>query len=147
MTGSRKTIQMQNEIYKLKDSGQSERKISKILRISRNTVRGILKNRLSWASATEVLCESRVWSHCVPWDKLQSELSKPYVTIKQLAREYAPEGIDYLRFWRELNRRIPEDLMAKVQIRMKHQPAERFEIDYSEGLLLTDRRTGAQHKM
>lgn len=142
MIGCRKSTSMKLEVYQLKDSGHSIRKIAQILGISKNTVKGILKNRETALLATVQIPETRSWSETIPWDEVLKELSKRYVTIKQLAIEYAPEGIDYLRFWRELNRRLPEDLAETVRIRMRHEPGDRFEIDYTDGLLITDRKSG-----
>ena len=142
MVGCRKSIQMRIEVLKLKDSGHSIKKIAKVLKISKNTVKGILKNKEAIQVSGGVLSETRFWSESVPWDQVKQELAKRYVTVKQLSKEYAPEGIDYLRFWREMNRRLPPDLAKQVRIRMKHEPGDRFEIDYTDGLLITDRKTG-----
>jgi transposase len=145
MIGYRKSIEMKSEVFKLSDSGKSERRISEILGISRNTVRGILKNRKRIESNSQ-LPESREWSESIPWNEIKLELTKRYVTIKQLAQEYAPKGIDYNRFWRELNRRIPEDPTQQVRIRMRHESGERFEIDYTDGIPIFDRKSGKQIK-
>lgn len=88
----------------LKDSGHSIKKIAKVLKISKNTVKGILKNRDTFSANGETLSETR--------------------------------------FWREINRRLPPDLAKQIRIRMKHEPGDRIEIDYTDGLFITDRKTG-----
>jgi transposase len=142
MIGCRKSIEMKSEVFKLSDSGKSQREISKILGISRTTIRGILENRNRTEANPSPLPESREWSDSVPWDEIKRELKKRYVTVKQLSEEYAPSGIDYIRFWRELNRRLPEDPTLQVRIRMRHEPGGRFEIDYTDGIPIVDRKSG-----
>jgi transposase len=146
MIGCRKSTSMKYEVFKLKDSGHSLRKIALILGISRNTVKGILKNRKTNDQLEITVPSARAWSETIPWEEVKNELSKRYVTVKQLALEYSPEGIHYLRFWRELNRRLPKDLAQQVRIRMKHEPGDRFEVDYTDGLFITNRKTGKIEK-
>lgn len=147
MIGYRKSTAMKLEVFKLKKSGHGIRKIAQILGLSRNTVKGILKNE--GPSSTDLIGtvpEVRAWSETIPWSEIEKELSRPYISVKQLALEYAPEGIPYLRFWRELHRRLPKDLSQQVRIRMHHEPGDRFEIDYMDGLMLTDRKSGNKIK-
>ncbi len=146
MIGKRKSTEMKCEVLKLKDLGHSIRKIAQILGISKNTVKGILKNRDSIVANEIHLPETRTWSELIRWDGVKSELSNRYVTIKQLSFEYTPEGIHYLRFWRELNRRLPKNLAQQVRIRMRHEPGDRFEVDYTNGLFITDRKSGKSLK-
>ncbi|MBC7690946.1 MAG: IS21 family transposase [Methylotenera sp.] len=146
MIGSRKSTAVRSEIFRLKHAGHGHRKIAQILGISRNTVKGILKSGDGPGRVEKPLPETRVWSDEVAWDEVRSELTKRYVTIKQLAAEYAPEGVDYIRFWRELRRRTPVDVISQVRIKMQHEPGSRFEGDYCDGIVITDRKTGRTKK-
>jgi len=151
MIGERTTMPIRNEILRLYASGMGKKKIARALSLSPNTVRGILRELSEpQISANDEDAEPPValapWCDSVPWESVISDLKKPYVTIKQLAQEYAPAGVSYLRFWRALKRRIPENLADQARIRYHYKPGERFEIDYCSGLLITDRKTGKTKK-
>lgn len=153
MIGERTTMSIVNEILRLHGLGMGKKKIACALSISPTTVRGIIRARQRGdetapptAGAPEVPLSTPSWTGEMPWDRIAVDLNKPSVTIKQLAREYAPEGVSYLKFWRALQKHLPEDLASQARIRFHYKPGERFEIDYCDGFLIHDPRTGKSTK-
>jgi transposase len=151
MIGDRTTMSIRNEIIRLHATGMGKKKIARALSISPTTVRGLLREQAEqvtgeFAEKAELTTDLAPWCDSVPWESVIRDLKKPYVTIKQLASEYAPEGVSYLRFWRGLQRNVPANLADQARIRYHYKPGERFEIDYCDGFLITDRRTGKTKK-
>jgi transposase len=151
MIGERTTMSIRNEVLRLSATGMGKKKIARALSMSPTTVRGILKEHTEQvtgeiAEKSELPLGGVPWSDSVPWEAVIRDLKKPYVTIKQLSTEYAPEGVSYLRFWRGLQRNVPANLADQARIRYHYKPGERFEIDYCDGFLITDRKTGKTKK-
>jgi transposase len=112
-----------------------------MLGISKNTVKGIVRQAAAQSCLESVALETG-WPSFVAWDRIQGELGKKYVTIKCLHADYAPEGVNYLRFWRELQRRMPSLLEDQARIRFQYKPGVRVEVDYCDGIPITDHGTG-----
>lgn len=147
MVKSRKSQKVKEQILELYRRKNGKRKIAQILGISKNTVKGVIRaTELRPVDAEALNVTSTSWPERVRWDDVRGELDKKYVTIKCLHSEHAPDGIEYLRFWRELKRRFPESLEDKARIRFQYKPGVRVEIDYCDGILITDRITGAVKK-
>jgi hypothetical protein len=151
MIGDRTTMSIRNEILRLRATGMGKKKIARALSMSPTTVRGILKEcseqiTSEHPSKPEPPVTLAQWHDSVAWESVIRDLKKPYVTIKQLATEYAPDGVSYLRFWRALQRNVPANLADQARIRYHYKPGERFEIDYCDGFLITDGRTGKTTK-
>jgi hypothetical protein len=89
---------------------------------------------------------SEGWAATVNWSAVQEQIGRKYTTIKVLHLEHAPIGISYLRFWRELQRRLPDSVADQARIRLHYKPGERVEIDYCDGLLVVDPVTGGRRK-
>jgi hypothetical protein len=153
MIGERTTMSIRNEILRLHATGMGKKKIARALSVSPTTVRGIIRGESDiLASAfspptADVLPRDELsWTDAVPWEVVTKELHKPYVTVKQLAKDYAPNGVSYLRFWRALQKHVSVDLASQARIRFHYKPGERFEIDYCDGFLIHDPRTGKTKK-
>jgi transposase len=143
MLGDRKSPKMKQQILELHGRGIGKRNIAQMLGLSKNTVKGVI--RAAGGEALELpVTATQAWAQQVPWDEVRAELGKRYVTIACLHREYAPEGVAYLRFWRELQRRIPSGVEDRVRIRFQYKPGQRLEIDYCDGIPITDRETGSR---
>jgi transposase len=132
MVGDRKSRQVKDQVLELFGRGIGKRKIGQMLGISKNTVKGVILAAAAGA-ATERLpaADEAAWSSHVPWDTVRAEMSKKYVTIK---------------FWRELKRRAPEQIAEQARIRFQYKPGQRCEVDYCDGIGVTDRLTGAVKK-
>ena len=143
MVGERKSQQMNLQILELHRRGTGKLKIARMLGISKNTVKGVIRQALQ-ANSLAVMPPETGWPAQVAWDRVQAELGKRYVTIKCLHADYAPEGVNYLRFWRELQRRLPSLVEDQARIRFQYKPGTRVEVDYCDGIPITDRGTGKQ---
>lgn len=151
MVGDRKSHQVKTQILVLHKKGIGKKRIAQILGISKNTVKGVV--RASYSGPALVVpgenspeAAEADWSTGINWEKVREELGHRYATIKCLHAEYAPAGVDYLRFWRELKRRIPTDAAEQARIRFQYKPGQRVEIDYCDGIPITDRKTGTMKK-
>ena len=149
MIGERKAMSIHTEILRLHSLGTGKKKIARALGISPTTVRGIIKSK--GKIFTEKITESvpnvnELWVDKMQWKTIELELQKPYTTIKQLHQELAPEDVPYLKFWRALKKNTTINLSTKTRIRFHYKPGERFEIDYCDGFLVHDRKTGKTKK-
>ena len=150
MIGERTTMSVRNEVLRLHATGMGKKKIARALMMSPTTVRGIISESkgdpVIGPEPEAFTLSGTPWCDSIAWDNVARDLKKPYATIKQIAKEYAPDGISYLKFWRALQRNIPADLANQARIRYHYKPGERFEIDYCDGFLIHDKRTGKTRK-
>ena len=101
--------------------------------------------------ATEPICESGGlsagaqaggWVEAVDWEYVRQEVYGKGTTVKQIGREVAPE-IAYVKFWRVFREKAARQASPEqVTIRLHHKPAEKTQIDFSDGLWITDPATG-----
>ena len=139
MTGQRKSARMREQILKLYAQGVGKKKIALALRISKNTVRGVLRAPAE-KSPSDVAALSD-WRDAIDWEVVKDELSSRYATIKQLAKEFAPEA-SYFAFRRALLSRTTMSAEQRARIRFHHEPGSRLEIDYCDGIPIYNRETG-----
>ena len=148
MVGERKSSKMREQVLQLHKRGIGKRKIATMLGISKNTVKGIVDTAtlLRVASVDAFGTSENVpnWSASIDWECVRQEMGGRYVTIKALHADYAPTGVSYLRFWRELQRRFPQSLESQARIRFQYKPGERVEIDYCDGIAFVDSGAGAE---
>jgi hypothetical protein len=147
MKGERKSREMREQVLDLHRRKHGKKTIARMLGLSRNTVKGIIRaasDAVISEDGAELLSEG--WAATVNWSAVQEQIGRKYTTIKVLHLEHAPIGISYLRFWRELQRRLPDSVADQARIRLHHKPGERVEIDYCDGLLVIDPATGARRK-
>ena len=133
MAKERKSVRMREQVKIMSAQGCSIRAIARALRISRQMVRKILG---IGAEAVPTAPETQEAS--INWDQIREEVGKG-CTIKQIHRETAPE-MSYLHFWRAFRDQVP--VQPEVTIRLHHKPGERTHIDFTDGIGITDRRTG-----
>lgn len=149
MVGDRKSRPLKEQILELYRRKTGKRKIAEIFGISKNTVKGVIRAaeaKLALAPDAIVVGEAATWASLVSWAGIGDELGKRYVTVKCLHADYAPLGVGYLAFWRELRRRFPRSLEGEARIRKHHEPGARLEIDYCDGIPITDRKSGTTKK-
>lgn len=133
MAKERTSVRMQEQIRIMSVQGVSIRKIAKALSVSRKTVRKILGiTDPPQASVAEEKILPIDWAH------VREEVGKG-CTIKQIHREAAPE-MSYLGFWRAFRGEVP--VAPEVTIRLHHKPGEKTQIDFCDGIPVTDPRTG-----
>jgi transposase len=136
MAKERTSVRMQTQIKIMSEQGHSIRTIARVLKLSRRTVRKYL------APAPSVTEKTGGWEDQIDWDYVRQEVNGKGTTIKQIGREVAPE-IEYVKFWRaywEYARAVASP--SEVTIRLDHKPGEKVQVDFSDGVWLTDRTTG-----
>jgi len=137
----RTSVAMQNQIFELNTQGFKIRRIAKILNISRNTVRSILRKNIV-DEPTVSLATPEPVTLKIDWQKVATEHNKG-VQLKTLWQELDP-GISYWAFWRSFQKNSPPEL--KVTIRLHHNPGEKIFFDFTNGLFLTDPKSGQKIK-
>ena len=138
MAKGRTSVRMQEQIKILSTQGVSIRKISKALGVSRKTVRktlGTTDPQQEASSAKTLVC----WATRIDWGSVRQEVLEKGCTIKQIHREVAPE-VPYVAFWRAFRQHVP--VSPEVTIRLHHKPGEKTQIDFCDGIGITDPRTG-----
>ena len=138
MAKERTSVRMQAQIKIMSEQGLSIRSIARVLKLSRRTVRRYLEPAPQWPS------ENGGWEEKIDWDYVRQEVYGKGTTVKQIGQEVAPE-IAYVKFWRVFREKAglkasPE----QVTIRLHHKPAEKTQIDFCDGLWITERETGNQ---
>ena len=135
MAKERTSVRMQAQIRALFEQGYSVRAMARVLRVSRKTIRKFLESSPSVPGPAP-------WVRAIDWEYVQREVYGRGTTIKQVHREVAPE-VPYVRFWRAFRDRVPRVPSAHdVTIRLHHQPGEKTQVDFCDGLRITDRATG-----
>jgi transposase len=145
---------MQEQIKKLLAEGHSIRKVSHALGVARQTVRKFGRQRgepehepkkdVSAAIGSRHPDTEGVaaWEHAIDWAAVRAAVNSG-VTIKQVHAEQAPE-VSYTSFRRTLHRRAaPSPVIA---LRLTHQPGETVQVDYCDGILIVDAKTGETSK-
>lgn len=135
---------MIEQILSMHKQGVSIRKISRSLGLSRNTIRGYLREGAS-IPVTETPAAQPVsnrWDADFPWEDAIA-LRKRGVTHKQIYVELAP-SISYSRFSRVLSERSKP--LQRPTVRLEHEPGQRVQIDFCDGPKITDAKTGKLRK-
>lgn len=142
----RKSLAMIEQIQFLYKSGHSIRKISSILRISRNTVRCHIRDleKESVEVKREVGKSPPIWVQKLDLNKIKLE-RKSGVGLKQLYEEYEIP-VSYSQFGKYLRKHLGTKLPKPAPI-LTHRAGEKAQVDYADGLWLTERRTGNKKRV
>lgn len=135
MTG--KSRAMIDQIRQMHAAGCSIKKIAQALKASRNTVRKYLRAEV--AAITSALPPSPPTPE-FDWETAAKEarLGRP---LKRIFEEMAP-AMSYAHFTRAMRHHVkPEPTVA---MRLHHEPGEKAQVDYGEGLMITDHRSGKE---
>lgn len=126
---------MEDQVLHLFHSqGFKIRRIAKMLKVSRNTVRAILRER-----PAEGLPDIPIWAQAIDWERIKKEYHRG-VTIKVLHKE-CTSAVSYKVFWNYFRNLVPAPTES-VTVRLDHKPAEKTFFDFAEGIDIVDRRTG-----
>ncbi len=136
MAKERTSVCMQAQIKIMSKQGHSIRSIARVLRLSRRTVRKYLEPTPKPPS------DGGAWEEEIDWDYVRQEVYGKGTTVKQVGREVAPD-IAYVKFWRVFREQAglkasPE----QVTLRLNHKPAEKTQVDFCDGVFITDRNSG-----
>ena len=136
---------IQHEIHRLKNLGRSQRETSKILGISRNSVRKY------WDSPPdEISLDYPLWAKNLNWDDLKCEIesgiTKKIIHSELLEKyENIPSYTSFIRFY---NSYIQDEKSPKVTIKIHREPGHSIEVDYSgEGFEILNPATGEIQKL
>ena len=134
---------MIEQIIKLKEQGHPIKKIARSLGISKNTVRRYLRAPTSEKSSeVQVVTRNSTWKSNLDWDGICEKRRQGY-TAKQLYSDYEP-AISYTRFCVHLRESVGKS--SEIAMRLKHNPGEKVQIDFCDGIKIRDHRTGKLSK-
>jgi transposase len=132
---------MQEQVLHLfHKEGFKIRRIAKALKLSRNTVRGILREGVKPPGEPA----APDWARPVDWEKVKRDYHCG-VTLKVLHAEMAPADVTYKVFWHYFRTLVPAPTES-VTIRLEHKPAEKTFFDFADGIDIVDRKTGKRTK-
>jgi transposase len=143
MARERKSARMQDQIKTLRQQGHSIRKVSLALKVSRQTVRKFEAGEAGDQPESKASDEHRLWDSAIDW-KAAGDALRAGTTIKQLHSELAPDDISYTRFRRRMHTKV--SLPPAIAVRLQHEPGQRVQIDYCDGIPIVDRKTGEARK-
>lgn len=129
------SMTMQKQILELHAQGMTARKIAKVLKVSRNTIRRLVNNKILVPPGPLV----PTWAKTIDWDKVRLEISRG-TQMNILAREHAADKVSYVQFWRQFYKTYPD--VPAVTMRLDHKPGEKMFFDYTEGIDIVDPSTG-----
>jgi len=136
MAKERTSVRMQAQIKIMSEQGHSIRRIARVLKLSRRTVRKYLE------PAPQQPSESGGWEETIDWDYVRQEVYGKGTTAKQIGQEVAPE-IAYVKFWRVFREKAGRQASPEqVTIRLHHKPAEKTQVDFCDGVFITERDSG-----
>lgn len=140
-----KSQAMVDQILLMHAQGRTIRKIAKALGCSRNTVRAYLRKDAvpTCPDPVEKVCKTD-WAKEFDWESIAKERNCG-VTAKQLYQEYAPQ-ISYSQFGRYLAQICKKKRSSTAAPALVHTPGEKTQVDYADGLLITDPRSGKKRK-
>lgn len=144
MAKERTSVRMQAQIKTLSEQGHSIRRIARVLRLSRKTVRKYLESTAEPPACALADRPSEIggWTETVNWEYVRQEVNGKGTTVKQIQQEVAPE-IAYVKFWRAFREKVNHQASPdQVTIRLDHKPAEKTQIDFCDGLWITEPGTG-----
>lgn len=137
MAQYRKSEAMKGQIKLLAAQGFGIKRIARALKISKNTVKSILRDEKKCSPAL-----NSAWDRCISWDIVEKEYRKG-VTIKILHKENAPQ-ISYWAFRRYLQSKCV--LAKEITMRLEHKVGEKTFIDFTDGIDFFSRETGVPTK-
>ena len=136
MAKERTSVRMQTQIKVMSAQGHSLRSIARVLRLSRRTVRKYLEPDPQRPN------ESGGWEDKIDWDYVRQEVYGKGTTVKQIGREVASE-IAYVKFWRVFREQAGHKASPQqVTIRLHHKPGEKTQVDFGDGVFITERESG-----
>ncbi|HPI40982.1 MAG TPA: IS21 family transposase [Pseudobdellovibrionaceae bacterium] len=141
MPGMRTSVEMRNQVLEMNRQGVGIKRIAVALRISKNTVRKILRQ-----SDEEKVAPTNVppWALTVNWDRVRESVGLG-VPVNILHRENVdPKEVSYIKFWRYYKSKNPSS--KSVTMVLNHKPGERAFFDFTDGINIKDAKTGEIRK-
>ena len=136
-----KSRAMIDQIRLLYTSGHKIKTIARMLSVSKNTVRRYLRDAVPEAVPIEATRASA--GAAVDWEYALGQLALGRVA-KRIYEEMAP-AMSYAHFTRELRRRRPAPVRQST-LRLTHEPGQKAQVDYCDGIVLHDPKSGSMIK-
>ena len=137
------------EIQRLKAMGLGKRAVSRLLKISRNTLRKYWEPGEEGVSTESGASYRAPWSDRIDWEAVKKKLGQGQTLLhyweefrEVLSPEDPVQQVSYVSFWREFRRRYPE---SPIRFGKDFEPGSCVEIDYKgspPGFGYIDPRTG-----
>jgi len=130
-------VEVRNQVLEMNRREVGIKKIAIALRISKNTVRKILRQ-----SVEEKTSEAPVpdWASSVNWEQVRESVGRG-VPVNILHRENVDsKAVSYIKFWRYY--RLKNPASKSVTMVLSHKPGERTYFDFADGINIVDARTG-----
>ena len=141
MPRMRTSVEVRNQVLELSRREVGIKKIAIALKISKNTVRKILRQSDEEQIATEKVPP---WANAVNWESVRESVGRG-VPVNILHRETVdPKEVTYIKFWRYFKLKNPSSKI--VTMVLNHKPGERTFFDFSDGINIVDEKTGALKK-
>jgi Mor family transcriptional regulator len=129
-------VENQKQVLEMHKNGVGIKQIARSLKLSRNSVRKILRGSDDAPSNPNV----PAWACAVDWQKIVLAAGRG-VPLNVLHEENVnPLEVPYLRFWRHFRTLKPTD--AVVSMVLHHKPGEKIFFDFCDGIDVVDRKTG-----
>lgn len=141
-----KSRAMKEQICRMHAEGHKIKKISCALSISKNTVRKYLRSASESSPDASVEPDGSVREDRSPkidWDYVLTQVSLGR-TLKVIYEETQP-ATSYSNFTRLIKVRLPKSVPITA-VRLHHEPGERVQVDYCDGIKLFDPITGQTTK-
>ena len=120
MDQMRTSVEVRNQVLELNRQEVGIKKIAKALRISKNTVRKILRDSVDEKANRK---EVPFWARSVNWTSVHESVGRG-VPVNILHRENVDaKEVSYLKFWRYYKSLHPES--GPVSMVLNHNPGER----------------------
>lgn len=137
MAQLRTSVAMQKQVLELIEKNYSKREVARMLGVSKNTVKRILREYHASGEVSSSVKSEPVWSQIINWDEIHREHGLG-ATIGILHKEYAPD-VNYTTFWRRFtDGRVNKDIC----LRLEHKPGEKAFFDFCDGITIYDPITG-----
>lgn len=136
MAKMRINVENQKQVLEMHKNGIGIKQIARSLKLSRNSVRKILRGCNDAPSAPSV----PDWAGTVDWQKILLAAGRG-VPLNVLHEEnFNPSEVTYLRFWRYVRTLKPTDEV--VSMVLHHKPGEKIFFDFCDGIDVVVRNTG-----
>ncbi len=140
MAKMRTSVEIRNQVLELTKQGKGKKAIARTLKIARNTVKKILEESESPTATSD----APAWAQKINWDNVRLQVGRG-IHFNILHQENTdPTEVSYLKFWRYYRSQFPEN--KKVTMVLHHKPAEKTFFDFTDGMYITDRKTGVKTK-
>src|SRR3989338_1222270 len=145
MANKKLTVMKYEEIQRMMELGRSDRQISKALKCSRDTVRGVRQGKIISPAIPKVI-EGPIWAKQVNWEDICKEKALGH-ELKYIWEEKAQDKTTYSNFWKQFYRKFPQFRDGFI-VRREFKPGQYCEVDWAvKHLEWINPKTGEIHEV